>query len=109
MSVQVVGPTALAAANATVELDSGIPYSAHAVVVQGTYTGLTLILEASCDGGVTWIGIKLNQTSTAGTIASDVISANGHYSTANGVVLQKVRARATAIASGSALVSLMAA
>lgn len=109
MATQTIGPTSLAAVNATIVLDPGLPMATHSIIVQGTYTGLTLIVESSADGGTTWIPMKLTQTSTSGTVASDVVSANGHYSMSSGVVCQMFRARATAIASGAALVTIMAA
>lgn len=106
MATQAVGPTSLAAANATSELRYGTPMDNHTVIVQGTFTGLTLVLEGSADG-VTWFGLKLTQASTAGTVASDVVSAVGIYSTTSIVPLSMVRARATAITTGAALVSLV--
>lgn len=106
MTAQAVGPTSLAAANAFVESRLNQPCGWHSVAVQGTFTGLTLILEASIDGGVTWFGLKLTQASTAGTVASDVISAVGVYTVSLPVPLTHIRAKATAIATGAALVAI---
>lgn len=106
----VIGPASLTNTTtaSTITLDTGVPTAYHSILVTGTFTG-TLIAEASNDGGVTWVAMKLSQTSTAGTVASDVVSAAGHYSMPAGVVVQNFRVRATAMSSGAALVTLLAA
>jgi hypothetical protein len=105
MTAQAVGPSSLSAAQQAVVSNLGTPLVSHSVTVQGTFTGLTLVLEGSFDGS-TWFGLKLTQATTAGTVASDVVSAAGVYATTVLCPLPNIRARATAIASGAALVSL---
>jgi hypothetical protein len=105
MSAQVVGPTSLGAANATVESRLGAPCAWHSVSVQGTFVA-SVVLEASNDGGTTWFGLKLTQASTSGTVASDVITAAGVYTVSLPVPLTVVRARCSAYTSGAALVTV---
>lgn len=99
MATQAVGPTALTNGQ-TQELRYGTPMDNHTLIVQGAPTGLTCVLEGSMDG-TTWFGLKLTQASTAGTVASDVVSAVGVYSTTSVVPLPMVRVRVTALTSGA--------
>ncbi len=73
------------------------------VQVSGTFTGLTLVFEASQDGGTTWISVS--GFPFAGGAAVSAVSGTGNwlipvYS------FTLIRVRATAIASGSAIVAL---
>ncbi len=105
MTAQAVGPTSLAAAAATFESRLNQPCAKHSVMVQGTFTGLTLIMEGSADGA-TWFPMKLSLASTTGTVTTDVISTTGVFTVPLQVPLTMIRARCTAIATGAALVTL---
>lgn len=108
MGAQAVGPTSLSSVNANVENRFGLPCSFHSVHVQGTFTGLTLILEGSVDG-VNWLALKLSQASDFGTVTANVISTIGIFTVTLPVPLTLIRARVTAIASGAALVTVASA
>lgn len=78
-------------------------YSVATITLKGTYSGLTIVFEASDDGGTTWFAIQASDASAPNTASSSVTLADNSTKMYN-VTLPGVtnfRIRSTAYTSGT--------
>lgn len=101
---QGVGPTSMSAVGNTVELPSNPDDSSTNLLLSGTHSGVSVAFEINSDGtGAIWEPYYIERISDGEVVASDSFLADTskQYRFNSGQVAAKVRARLTAITSGS--------